>query len=183
MAGTRYIALLRGINVGGKNKVPMAELRAMLADLGYADAKTLLQSGNAVFTADTAKGPDGVAAEVEAALEKAYGKAIHVVVRTAAELDDVIAANPFEVPDGAKFLVNFYARPFYAERLADLDVAAFPPEELALAAREIYYNFPDGMRDAKLPTAVDRKLKVLGTGRNWNTVLKLQALAAESADS
>lgn len=176
---TRFIALLRGINVGGRNKVPMAELRTLLAGLGYTDVKTHLQSGNAVFSA-SAKTATQVTKAVEAALAKQYGRNIAVVVRTAAELRAAIDANPLAVDHPSHFLVNFYAEPIDRAKLADLDADAYAPEQLALADREIYYNFPGGMRDAKLPTVVDRKLKTLGTGRNWNTVTKLLELADEA---
>ncbi|MEU8136390.1 DUF1697 domain-containing protein [Streptodolium elevatio] len=175
---TRYIALLRGINVGGHNKVPMAELRALLADIGYADAKTLLQSGNAVFTAPataTAK----VAKAVETTLAAKYGTDIAVMVRTADEIRAAVDANPLDVGHPSKFLVVFYADPVDRTKLEGFDASAHAPEEMALSEREIYYNFPEGMRDAKLPIVVERKLKVRGTGRNWATVTKLLALAEE----
>lgn len=174
-----YIAFLRGINVGGHNKVPMAELRALLADVGYADAKTLLQSGNAVFTAPKAPTAD-VAKAIEAALAAKYGTDIAVMVRAADELRAVADANTLEVDHPSRFLVVFYADPVDHAKLDDLDPAAYAPEQLALGEREIYYNFPDGMRDAKLPLVVERKLKVRGTGRNWATVTKLIALADDA---
>lgn len=176
---TRYIALLRGINVGGHNKVPMAELRALLADIGYPDAKTLLQSGNAVFSAPrtpTAK----VAKAIETALADKYGTQIAVMVRTADEIRAVVDANPLDVANPSQFLVVFYAEPIDHTKLESLDPANHAPEEMALAEREIYYNFPKGMRDAKLPLVVERKLKVRGTGRNWATVTKLLALAHDA---
>ncbi|WTW93717.1 DUF1697 domain-containing protein [Streptomycetaceae bacterium NBC_01309] len=175
---TRYIALLRGINVGGHNKVPMAELRELLADIGYADAKTLLQSGNAVFTAPTTPTAE-VAKAIEAALAAKYGTDIAVMVRTAEEIRAVAAANPLDVGHPSQFLVVFYADPVDRTKLEAFDASAHAPEEMALSEREIYYNFPKGMRDAKLPLLVERKLKVRGTGRNWATVTKLLALAED----
>ncbi|MCF2529593.1 DUF1697 domain-containing protein [Yinghuangia soli] len=178
---SRYIALLRGVNVGGGNKVPMAELRALLADLGYTSVKTLLQSGNAVFTvpAGPADSPGQVTEAVEKALEKQYGRTISVMVRTPDELRAVMAANPLTVGHPSRFLVNFYAGPVDAERLAGFDAEAHAPDRFAVAGREIYYDFPDGMGNSKLPAAIDRTLKTLGTARNWNTVTKLLAIADE----
>ncbi|WP_436774505.1 DUF1697 domain-containing protein [Yinghuangia sp. YIM S09857] len=178
---TRYVALLRGINVGGHNKVPMAELRALLADIGYIDAKTLLQSGNAVFTAPTTP-TDKVAKAVEAALAAKYGTDIAVMVRTADEIQAVVDANPLDVGHPSQFLVVFYADPFDRTQLEGFDPGVHAPEEMAFSEREIYYNFPKGMRDAKLPLVVERRLKVRGTGRNWATVTKLLALAQAEVD-
>lgn len=175
---TRYVALLRGINVGGRNKVPMAELRELLGGLGYTDVKTLLQSGNAVFTAEAA-GTAEVAAAIEKALAETYGREIKVMVRTGGELRAAAAANPLAVTEPARFLVNFYAEPVDAELLAEIDADAHAPERFAVTVREVYFDFPSGVADAKLPLLVDRKLKVLGTARNWNTVTKLLAMLGE----
>lgn len=173
---TRHIALLRGVNVGGRTKVPMAELRALLADIGYTDVRTLLQSGNAVLTAE-GTAPADVARAVEAALAATYERDIKVVVRTAAEMRAVIDANPLAVSHPSRFLVTFYAEPVDTAALAGIDAEAQKPDEVAFREREIYYNLPRGISEAKLPLLVDRALKVSGTARNWNTVTKLLALA------
>lgn len=173
---TRYIALLRGVNVGGRSKVPMAELRTLLADLGFTSVKTLLQSGNAVFTASGTT-PDKVAKAVETTLEKHYDRPFSVMVRTLDELRAIMAANPMTVGNGSRFLVNFYAEPVDTDLLADFAAEQHAPARMAVVGREIYFDFPEGMADSKLPGAVDRKLKTLGTARNWNTVTKLLAIA------
>ncbi|NUS56896.1 MAG: DUF1697 domain-containing protein [Streptomycetaceae bacterium] len=175
---TRFVALLRGINVGGKNKIPMAELRAMLGGLGYTDVATLLQSGNAVFGAGAAE-PAAVSAAVEAAITETFGGTIRVMVRTGAEMRAVVDANPLDVGHPSKFLVTFFAEPVDTAKLADVDVAAYPPDEMAVIGREIYYNLPRGINEAKLPLVVERKLKGGGTARNWNTVTKLALMADE----
>lgn len=174
---TRHVALLRGVNVGGRGKVPMAELRALLADIGYTDVRTLLQSGNAVLTAERSAPPADVARAIEAALAATYERDIKVMVRTAAEMRAIVDANPLAVNHPSRFLVTFYADPVDAAALAGIDTEAQKPDEMASARREIYFNLPRGISDAKLPLLVDRALKVNGTARNWNTVTKLLALA------
>ncbi|WP_436789630.1 DUF1697 domain-containing protein [Yinghuangia sp. YIM S10712] len=156
----------------------MAELRAHLTGLGYSDVRTLLQSGNAVFTAPQAPTAD-VAQAIEATLATAYGRDLKVMVRTADEMRTVIDANPLNVEHPSRFLVTFYARPVDAALLADIDTEAWQPDEMAVGGREIYFNLPRGIAEAKLPLLVDRALKVTGTARNWNTVTKLLAIADE----
>ncbi|WP_344821167.1 DUF1697 domain-containing protein [Actinocorallia longicatena] len=167
----RYVALLRGINVGGKNKVAMADLRTIMTDLGHAEVKTHLQSGNAVFTAPETD-PETLESALSAAIETALGTSLRIMVRTEAEIASVVENAPFTPADGARFQVCFLGAP--PEKGLFDDVAdAYPPERLAVAGREIYLDLPDGIRDAKLPVLVDRKLKKDLTARNWNTVLKV----------
>lgn len=176
---TRHIALLRGVNVGGRTTLPMAELRALLTDLGYTDVRTLLQSGNAVLSAEQSA-PADVARAIEAALAATYERDIKVMVRTADELRAVIDANPLEVGHPSRFLVTFYAEPVDTAALAGIATDAHPPDDMAVGEREIYFNLPRGIAASKLPLLVDRALKISGTARNWNTVTKLLALADET---
>jgi len=176
-----YIALLRGINLGPNRRVAMADLRAWLTELGYADVRTHLQSGNAVFGS-----PDS-AAEVTRQLEKRLaagaGFPVACVVRTAAQLRRVLAGNPFAdiATDGARLAVAFLSAPLPATRLADVDPAAFEPERFAVGKgrTEIYLWYPNGIHASKLNGAVlaDRRLGVSPTVRNWNTVTKLLELS------
>ncbi|UGQ15599.1 DUF1697 domain-containing protein [Yinghuangia sp. ASG 101] len=154
----------------------MAELRALLADLGYADVRTLLQSGNAVLTAQRTA-PADVARAIETALAATYGRDIKVMVRTAAEMRAVVEANPLAVNHPSRFLVTFHADPVDTAALAGIDTEAQKPDEMAVRGREIYFDLPRGIADAKLPLLVERALRVSGTARNWNTVTKLLALA------
>ena len=174
------IALIRGINVGGKNILPMADLRAMCERLGLREARTYIQSGNVVFSAGTRELARAAAA-LEGAIEKKCGFRARVVVRTLHEVRGVIAGNPFaggrggaDVPDGAKLLVMFLAdEPTAAAKKA---VAAIKsdPERVRLVGREAYLDFPNGAGKSKLPMAVvEKALGVAGTCRNWNTVGKL----------
>jgi uncharacterized protein (DUF1697 family) len=179
-AMARQIALLRGINVGGHRKVPMARLREVLGDLGYADVKTYVQSGNVVLT-----GPERSDAATEQALarelEEAFGFDIAVVVRTRDEIAGVVAADPFaEVAgDPARYHVLFLSEAPDPERVARAaDPDAFAPDTYALKGRELYLWTPDGIRDSKLMRALtDKRLGVTSTARNWRTVNKLLELA------
>jgi uncharacterized protein (DUF1697 family) len=174
---TRYVALLRAVNVGGRNKVPMATLREIADDLGYTRTATYVQSGNLVL------GADGVdAAEVETAvasrLKRALGLTIDVVVRSRAELAAVVAANPFEgiADDPARLMVSFLTGSPRAEA-ADLDRGEFAPERFELGDRCVYLWYPHGAGRSKMAAAPwERRLGVRGTARNWRTLEALLEL-------
>ncbi|MEV4443312.1 DUF1697 domain-containing protein, partial [Streptomyces sp. NPDC049577] len=172
---TTYVALLRGINVGGKKRVPMQTLRELLAGLGCGAVRTHLNSGNAVFT-HPAAAPEALAAELEQAIERELGFSVTCMVRDAADLRRVVEGSPFagRDVDPARFVVTFFARPVDAAGVADLDPAAYAPEEFALGERELYLYCAEGIRDSKLAKVLtERRLGQPGTGRNWNTVTKL----------
>lgn len=176
---TRYVALLRGINVGGRAKVPMQTLRELLAGIGGSQVRTLLQSGNAVFT-HVREEPEELAAALRQALADELGLDITCMVRTAADLRRVVEANPFDMAgvDGSRFLVVFLAGPVPQERLAALDAAALAPDEFRAGEREVYAHFPDSIRDSKLAARLtDRGLGLAATSRNWNTVTRLLDLS------
>ncbi|MEU8520455.1 DUF1697 domain-containing protein [Streptomyces sp. NBC_01216] len=175
---TTYAALLRGINVSGHRKVPMAELRSLLEELGHRNVRTYLQSGNAVFTTDDDSGDDVLAAAIEAAIGKRLGFRVDTLVRGAAYLAAVADACPFPAGEleGRQLHVTYYSEPVGPERFAAIDEAAFRPEEFRLGDRALYLYAPDGLGRSKLAEAVSRPslLKgVVATSRNWNTVLKL----------
>ena len=170
-----YVALLRGINVGGKNLLPMRDLVALFHDAGCADAKAYIQSGNVVFRA-----PHEVAARLPAALRKAvagrFGFQVPVIVRTAEELQRVARGNPFlEGGAGLETLhVAFLADLPSAEKVGALDPKRSPPDELVVHGREIYLHCPNGLGRTKLTNQYfDSKLATTSTVRNWRTVLKL----------
>jgi uncharacterized protein (DUF1697 family) len=169
---TKQVALLRGVNVGGKNKVPMAELRTVFESLGYTEVTTLIQSGNVMFTARAAV----TTKTLEHAIADRFGVETTVVLRTGPELERVVAANPFTGGDVSKLHVGFFGTKPTAAVVRGFDAARFEPEEFAVHGREVYFHLPDGMGRAKLPPALDRQLKVPVTVRNWNTVTKLVAL-------
>ena len=179
----RQIALLRGINVGGHKKVPMARLRELMGELGYADVRTYVQSGNVVFTSPDR--PDEETARVlEQQLEAAFGFEIAVVIRSRDELTAVAEANPLHeiAVDPARYHVLFLSEAVAPERLADLEPAEFAPDVLHLRGREIYLWTPEGMHDSRLAKALTpKRLGVTATARNWRTVEKLLALAGDGA--
>jgi uncharacterized protein (DUF1697 family) len=188
---TRYVALLRGINVGTAKQLAMADLKALLERLGYADVRTYLRSGQAVFTADgpaTAKAATrharAMASEIEQAIERDLDLTVPVVVRSRTELATVLTANRFATPDHdpARVFCVFLSEPVTAAALESIDLAAYAPEEVALApgGRELFLWLPDGMGTSKLGTVKwDRALETKGlvaTARNWRTTTKLLEL-------
>jgi len=178
------ISLLRGVNVGGHNQVKMEALRALYQSLDLGNATTHIQSGNILFTTKEKNLPR-LAKRIADAIEQSFGVRTEVILRTAAELEAVIAANPFakrsDVPPN-KLVVTFLATDPGTE--AHDNLRKLPPcrEELHLIGRELYVHFPDGMGRSKLPmAAIDKALKTPGTARNWNTVTKLLELAGKQA--
>lgn len=171
---TRYALLLRGVNVGTKNSLPMAELRKMLEEIGCSDVATYVQSGNAVFTATLAT--DALSAAIEAALAGYMGRPIATTLRTRKQLQAIIEANPFvEVATKPAYLcVTFLSHTPTKVELAPLMAADFAPELHQAAGKEIYTWHPNGQGKSPLAVALG-KLKLRGavTTRNWNTVLKL----------
>ncbi|MEW2045511.1 DUF1697 domain-containing protein [Streptomyces sp. NPDC005476] len=174
---TTYAALLRGINVGGSRKVPMAELRTLLEGLGLGDVRTYLQSGQAVFS--SAHGDEeSLAGELTAAVEKHFGFAVGVIVRDHAYLKAVADTCPFPAAElEAKQLhVTYFSTPVDAERYAGIDRAAHLPEEFRLGDRALYLYAPDGLGRSKLAEQLARprvNKGLIATTRNWNTVVKL----------
>ncbi len=173
-----YVALLRAINVGGKNAIAMADLRAMCDDLGLADARTLLQSGNLVFRTHIAR--SHLAWTLEAETEKRFGVPAEYVVRTAPEWRALVDANPF--PDAASHdpahLVVMCCKTVPdARALAMLDAAIVGREVVRAVGADVYVTYPDGIGNSRLTNAsIERYLATSGTARNWNTVRKLAAV-------
>jgi uncharacterized protein (DUF1697 family) len=167
-------AFLRGVNVAGKNKVSMAELRQMLSDLGFPNPRTLLQSGNLIFEAD--RTGSELEAHLETETEQRLGLRTQFMVRNHAELEALVAANPF--PDEAKndpshLVVVFLKSAPKEGGLAELQAAIKGREIVRAHGNHVYAVYPDGIGDSKLtPAQFDGKLGTKGTGRNWNTVMK-----------
>ena len=176
----RWAALLRGVNVGGRRRVPMADLRALLQDLGHTGGATLLQSGNAVFTARASGlGEQELRAELEAALADRFGFAVEAVLRDAAALRAAVGANPLPVGDPARFLVSFLSGPPAPGALDGIAPSA-GSEQMAVGHRELYFALPDGLRNAALPARAERALAgTVTTSRNWRTVLRLLDLTGQ----
>ena len=168
------MALLRGINVGGKGKLPMDDLRAAVAGIGADDVATYIQSGNVVFT--SAVPAARLLGDLEQAIAEAAGFEVPVVLRSAEQLAGVVAANPFLDLglEGSRLHVVFLKGAPAPGALDVVDAAAFEPERFALVGEELYLALPDGIGRSKLAAKVgERVLGVPGTARNWNTVLKL----------
>jgi uncharacterized protein (DUF1697 family) len=171
----KYAALLRGINLGGKNRLPMKDLAAMFVRAGCGDVKTYIQSGNVVFSAAaslTQRIPSLIAAQIE----KKFKLEVPVLVRSHAELTIVARSNPFLTPDQAieRLMVMFLATSPAPSAVTSLDPARSLPDEFAVRGREIYMRCPNGFAKTKLNNAYfDSKLATTSTGRNWRTVLTL----------
>ncbi|MFC6130408.1 DUF1697 domain-containing protein [Streptomyces spororaveus] len=182
MPTRKYAALLRGINVGGNKKVPMAELRSLLEGLGHGDVQTYLQSGNAVFTS-AQQDPAVLARELEAAIEAHFGFRVACLALDGAYLRAVAEACPFPAAEleGKQLHVTFCSEQPGPERFAALDGAAYLPEEYRIGERVLYLHVPEGLGRSKLAEALARPAVVKGidvTTRNWNTVAKLVELTA-----
>lgn len=176
----RFVALLRGINVGKAKRVAMADLRALVADLGFAGVRTLLNSGNVVFTGSGEA--DEVAARIEEEMTGRFGFSARVTVITAGDLDEVVRENPLleVLSDESRFLVAFLREPADRERLLPLTEEDWAPEALAVGTRAAYLWCPDGSLASRALEATGRVLGDAVTTRNWRTVVKLQALAGEA---
>jgi uncharacterized protein (DUF1697 family) len=175
-----HIALLRAVNVGGNSKIAMADLKAMLADLGYANPQSLLQTGNLIFQAKEANG-DKLAAKLENAVAERFGLATDVLIRTAAQWRQAIAANPFPqaaARDPSHLLIMPLKDAPAKQAVKDLQTAIQGRETVAAVGRELYIVYPEGIGRSKLTNKlIESRLNTRGTGRNWNTALKLAALA------
>ncbi len=177
------MALLRAVNIGLHGKIAMTDLRTLMTELRLQDGKTLLQSGNLVFRGGSKAGA-ALERQLEAETKKRFGLETDFFVRSAAEWNAVVAGNPF--PDEARkdpshLLVIFLKEAIKPAAVAALQ-AAIPGREVARCqgkdVREVYIYYPDGIGRSKLTAAlIEKKLATSGTGRNWNTVRKLQALA------
>ncbi len=177
---TVIISMLRGVNVGGHNKIKMDALRALYESLKLRDAQTYVQSGNAIFRTDERDIPR-LTKRIEDGIDRKFGFRPDVILRTAAEMREVIARNPFEKRRGiepSKLLVLFLASDPGAEAREKVLQIKCDPEELRIEGRELYIYFPNGVGRSKLSTAkLEKTLKTPGTGRNWNSVTKMLEMA------
>jgi uncharacterized protein (DUF1697 family) len=166
---TEYIALLRGINVGGKAKLPMAHLREALTAEGFTNVRTLLQSGNVIVEAARTT-PEKLEGRLERVIMDRFGLNVPCLVRTGSELRDALAVNPLAelADDGSKMMLIFLSQEPDPALLAEHDPVALDPERVVRRGRVIYQWCPDGIRDSPpVPAIVERKLKVKATARNW----------------
>jgi uncharacterized protein (DUF1697 family) len=174
----RYAVLLRGINIGPKNRIAMPALREALADAGFTDVQTYVQSGNVVVTS-RAKA-DTVRKQVEALIRKRFGLEIAVLVRTAAELKRIAEGNPLAkvATNPKRHQVTFLERKLPSKTVAELEAAAAKGEQVVARGREVYSWTPDGIARSKLWAKLGGKdLGVTATSRNWTTLEALRELA------
>lgn len=179
MMAERLVALLRGINVGSNKRVAMADLRRLLADLGYTDIATHLNSGNAVFGC-SARAAAGAAEQIRHAIADELGVECAVQTRTGAELAEVVSANPLldVVTDPAKHLVAFLSKPPNSAAAKKAQAGDYGADQLRFVGRQAYLWCADGVLKSPLnKLAWERELGVSATTRNWNTVRKLAELA------
>jgi uncharacterized protein (DUF1697 family) len=176
-----YVVLLRGVNVGGARPLPMAALRDALAAAGYRKVRTYVQSGNVVLESRASAG--SVAEGVRAEIARSFGLDVSVIVRSASQLEQVAAHNPFLRPGaeaGRQLHVAFLAGRPDADGVAALDPQRAAPEELQVSGTEIYLWCPNGLGRSKVLTGVERRLGTAMTVRNWRTVTELLRLASDA---
>ena len=170
----RYVALLRGVNVGGKNRLPMADLRDIFTAAGCAAVQTYIQSGNVVFESaqDLAERVSDI---VTSAIRRKFGYETAVVMRSSEELRRVVASNPFDISGDPRFLqVAFLEDTPGSEAVSRLDPQRSPPDAFAVRGRNVYLHYPNGVARSKLTNEyLAAKLQTASTMRNWRTVLKL----------
>ena len=174
-----WVALLRGINLGGRNRVPMAELRALVADAGAAAVTTYIQSGNVVFV-HARRDRAALANELERAIGETFGVSSRVVLRSFAEIAKVARAKPFGSDNSQTYVTFLEQKPTAAalRSLAGLEIA---PDRVEVIGSDAFLHFPNGVTGSRLSGAlIERRLGVAGTARNWRTVTRLAELAAQT---
>ncbi|MXY87478.1 MAG: DUF1697 domain-containing protein [Dehalococcoidia bacterium] len=178
-----HVALLRGINVGGKNKLPMKDLATLFREAGCEDVRTYIQSGNVLFRSGSTPA-DVIPSLISASIQERFGYRIPVVTRTAGDLRATVEANPFAAAEADKLLVLFLADAPDPEQVEALDPHRSPGDEFAVVGREIFLHCPNGFARSKLTNSYfDSALSTTSTGRNWRTVGKLLELATAAADA
>jgi uncharacterized protein (DUF1697 family) len=172
----RYVALLRGVNVGGKNILPMVRLASMFTNAQCADVQTYIQSGNVVFSANSKLAPK-LASNICACIHEEFGFQTNIILRSLPEMEKIAAAIPYSDLDNAHIL--FLASNPTGEQVAQLDPDRSAPDQFKVIGSEIYLHLPNGTARSKLTNAYfDSKLKTVSTLRNWRTMLKLLAMMA-----
>ena len=172
-----WIALFRGINVGGHRSLPMKELKALMTDLGYADVRTYIQSGNVVFESDETDSA-AMALRISAAVEQSHGFSTRVLVLSRDDFMSAIVANPFpDAESEPKTLHLYFLTAPPTPDIASLDAAKAADETYVIIDRTLYLHAPSGIGRSKLAAKIDRLLNVETTARNWSTVVKIAEIA------
>ncbi|MGD0641961.1 MAG: DUF1697 domain-containing protein [Roseiarcus sp.] len=173
-----FVALLRGVNVGGANRLPIAALESIVASAGASHVETFIQSGNVVFEAAADQG-EAIAAGAQREIERIFGFFAPIVVRDAERWRALAAGNPFVAAgaDPAHLHASCLSAAPSALALAQLDPKRSPPDEFVVVGSEIYLRLPNGVARSKLTNAwFDSRLGVVSTMRNWRTVMRLAAM-------
>lgn len=180
MRQTRYVALLRGVNVGGNARVSMEALRETCQSIGCKDVATYIQSGNVVLSSSLTAG--GLRDRLASAIAEQLNVPAAVMIRTHAQLAEVIEANPFTDADTGHLHVAFLSDELDDRAKGAANEISMPPEEFAIRGPDIYLHLPNGMGQSKLPAALlnPRRLGVAATVRNWRTVTKLVEMLAQA---
>jgi uncharacterized protein (DUF1697 family) len=184
-AGVRMLALLKGVNVGARNKVPMADLRSLLAVRGFSDVKSLLQSGNVVLDCPAEKLPD-LAAEIEDLLRDRFSVSTRVVVRDSLAVAEVMASDPLisTMTDPARHLIGFASDVPARDRVEPLNGADYGSDLLRIEGKHVYMWCPAGISASPFfKMDFDRLLGVSVTSRNWRTVTKLSELLGDGSST
>ncbi len=174
-----FVSMLRGVNVGGHNRIKMESLRKLYESIGLQHPQTFIQSGNVVFRTGE-RDSAALGRKIEQEIEQGFGFRPAIILRTLTQLRKVVAENPFATrsdvaPD--KLLVTFLANDLGRDAHNKLSALQIQPEEIQATASELYVYYPEGMGRSKLPVRIDKILGTPGTSRNWNSVLKLLAMA------
>jgi len=176
------ISLLRGINVGGNKKIKMADLRELYTSFGFMNTKTLLQSGNAVFETDNTD-ITAIQQMIQEGIQAKFGFDVTIILRTPSELKAIVANHPFtdeQLADPAKISIVYMDRIPDDEAVTDLRDSNTGNEDIHAKGQELYLFYHDGKGKSKLDNGrIERKLKVTGTARNWNTTHKILTLVSE----
>jgi uncharacterized protein (DUF1697 family) len=172
-----FVALFRGVNVGGKNKLPMKDLAALMENMGLQNVSTYIQSGNVVFQADDS-GDSGLATKIQDAILERFGFSPELIIVDKATIEKAISENPFRAAESEPNRVHLM---FLSKVPSDPDVETLerirgPNERFVLKRKVFYLHTPDGIGRSKLAARIERSLGVSGTARNWRTVLKLQEM-------
>ena len=171
-----YLSLLRGINISGKKKIIMKDLKALYASLGFTNVITYIQSGNVIFESD--EDENKLIEKIEKAITQNYGFDVPVQIRNVTKFEDIIKCCPFSDLDleeeGTRVMVTFLAEEASEEFIKKLMTYLHKPERLVIMGKEIYLHYPNGYEKSKLSNNfIENKLQVQVTTRNWNTVVKL----------
>ncbi len=179
----RYISILRGINVGGRRKILMADLKLLYEELGFSNITTYIQSGNVAFDFPKTESQEKLSRKIKAAIDKTYGFDVPVITRTTQEIEQTIAINPFlkETADIKGLFLAFLTEEPSEENLGKLNGIEFPNDAFEVIGKNVYICCSGRFSDSKLTNNFfENKLKVAATTRNWKTVMKLQEMGVKN---